>query len=52
MPEQYPLWTFDEHTVEDLKEVLELSDRLEELGFPSLPSNEIQSIEHEINIRG
>ena len=50
--EQYPLWTFDEHTVEDLKEVVELSNRLDELGFPALSETKISTIENEIRVRG
>jgi len=49
--EQYPLWIFDEHSIEDLKEVLELNNRMGELGFPTLPDNEIQSIKAEIVLR-
>ena len=52
MNEQYPLWTFDEHSVEDLREVLELSNRLDELGFPALSDAKISTIENEIKIRG
>jgi len=52
MPEQYSGWTFRNRDAGEIKEALELSQRLGELGFPTLPDEEIHQMEQELKTRG
>ena len=52
MTEQYNGWVFRDHETEDLQEAIELSRRLGELGFPTLPDQEVFEIEQELKSRG
>jgi len=52
MPDQYSGWVFNDRDSDELREAVELSKRLGELGFPSLPDEELFAMEQELKSRG
>jgi hypothetical protein len=52
MKEQHSVWVFNDADDEDLREAVELSRRLGELGFPTLPDEQVFEMERELKSRG
>lgn len=45
-------WVFNDRDTDELREAVELNRRLGELGFPSLPDEELELMEQELKSRG